>query len=91
MHVLTDREVPEYEIHPTELDLSNSVKISKVIAFFPNLFSKSYRNGEFTLFFITVCVVDRVPFTRLRGVELMWLLKRLERKCSLMKIKCELT
>ncbi|WZZ17888.1 hypothetical protein YC2023_110977 [Brassica napus] len=29
MHVLTDREVPEYEIHPTELDLSNSVKISK--------------------------------------------------------------
>jgi len=30
MHVLTDKEVPEYEIHPTELDFSNSVKISKV-------------------------------------------------------------
>ncbi|XP_010427787.1 PREDICTED: serine/threonine-protein kinase HT1-like [Camelina sativa] len=29
MHVLTDKEVPEYEIHPTELDFSNSVKISK--------------------------------------------------------------
>ncbi|KAJ4905387.1 Integrin-linked protein kinase family [Raphanus sativus] len=29
MHVLTDREVPEYEIHPSELDFSNSVKISK--------------------------------------------------------------
>ncbi|KFK35100.1 hypothetical protein AALP_AA5G235500 [Arabis alpina] len=29
MHVLTDREVPEYEIHSSELDFSNSVKISK--------------------------------------------------------------
>ncbi|XP_020880544.1 serine/threonine-protein kinase EDR1 isoform X2 [Arabidopsis lyrata subsp. lyrata] len=29
MHVLTDKEVPEYEIHPSELDFSNSVKISK--------------------------------------------------------------
>ncbi|KFK23640.1 hypothetical protein AALP_AAs73943U000100, partial [Arabis alpina] len=29
MHVLTDREVPEYEIHSSELDFFNSVKISK--------------------------------------------------------------
>lgn len=30
MHVQNAREVPEYEIDPTELDFSNSVDITKV-------------------------------------------------------------
>lgn len=32
MHVQNSREVPEYEIDPTELDFSNSVNITKVIS-----------------------------------------------------------
>ena len=30
MHVQNAREVPEYEINPSELDFSNSVNITKV-------------------------------------------------------------
>lgn len=31
MHVKNAREVPEYEIYPSELDFTNSVKITKVV------------------------------------------------------------
>lgn len=81
MHVLTDREVPEYEIHPSELDFSNSVKISKVsssssIAYcfhsIVRVLAIVYRYGQFTP--RCYCLgFDRVPFTRLHGEELMWL------------------
>ena len=36
-------------------------------------------------------LLDRVPFTRLHGEELMWLWKPLERKCSVTKTKCGFT
>ena len=31
MHVQNDREIPEYEINPREIDFSNSIDITKVI------------------------------------------------------------
>lgn len=33
MHVQNVREVPEYEIDPSELDFSNSIDITKVMCF----------------------------------------------------------
>lgn len=33
MHVRHAREIPEYEIDPTELDFTNSVEIDKVSVF----------------------------------------------------------
>lgn len=33
MHVENAREVPEYEIDPSELDFTNSVDITKVMAY----------------------------------------------------------
>lgn len=35
MHVNNAREVPEYEIDPSELDFTHSVNITKVYIFFP--------------------------------------------------------
>lgn len=32
MHVQNAREVPEYEIHPSELDFTKSVNITKVLS-----------------------------------------------------------
>jgi hypothetical protein len=34
MHVDNVREVPEYEIHPSELDFTNSVHLTKVLLTF---------------------------------------------------------
>lgn len=34
MHVNNAREVPEYEMDPSELDFSNSVQITKVFMYF---------------------------------------------------------
>lgn len=34
MHVNNAREIPEYEIDPSELDFSNSVQITKVLIVF---------------------------------------------------------
>lgn len=34
MHVENAREIPEYEIDPSELDFTNSVNITKVHLFF---------------------------------------------------------
>lgn len=71
MHVANARQVPEYEINPTELDFTNSIQITKV-----NNFSLSF------LFHISIltntnilqfCLASKIVFSsREMGEWLLW-------------------